>query len=498
MIPATLPRSAPLPPPAEKPAPPRDRSRDEPSFADHLPDEKPTAEAAPAAAPKERDRERPPSPGAPPEEQASASPAPAPASAAPTGTAPGGPGTAVDPLTLTLLHGAPGAPLAEGAGKTGDPSAATAALPASEAGPAESGTTDGSAPDAAPPLAAPAQGQTPAPPPPPGAAPLPGARTETGAENSPPIAEEPTPLSADGDRRRLPGRKAPGDTDSARRAAPPPTAADTGPLAASPLLSAAASTGPSAPADGEGATLPADGASTPAATNASARRWSAAGAPSDRATATPPGAPPATAPSAAHSTIRPEAGATGEAPLAAPGSLASLAAPAPGAAPGSSGASAPAPAPLPVVSAQPGRLGPELGVAIARHVAAGDTRGADILTLRLDPPEHGRIEVHLTFEDGAPLRATVMASHSSTLDLLRRDSGDLARALAQAGIGTDEGSFRFAQGGGGQQAQEGFPRPAPPQGTAGPGAGDAADSLPPLPDLAYRPLRASGTIDLIT
>lgn len=148
-----------------------------------------------------------------------------------------------------------------------------------------------------------------------------------------------------------------------------------------------------------------------------------------------------------------------------------------------------------VISAQPGRIGPELGVEIARHVATADAPGQDRLTLRLDPPDHGRIEVHLTFEDGAPLRATIVASHNATLDLLRRDSADLIRTLSQAGIGTDAGSFSFSRGDG--NGQSAFARPAPTPTYAG-GEDSATDPLPVIPDSAYRALRASGTIDLIT
>lgn len=485
MIPATLPRSGPLPPPAEKPAPPRETGKDDTTFSDLLPAEKPMAETPPAAGPGAPEKERAASPGKTPEERGPASPAPP----ATTGAAPGGRASAVDALTLTLLHGAPAA----GAENPGATSPEAIAPPAPEPANAKLIATAGGAPVADPALA----------PPKPGLAletaletsPVPGALAGPGNETVTPTAAGPTPASAESDRRRGTGRKGTSDTEGEQLSITPPASPAAAPLpAATAPLSAVAGTGPGADADGAGEAPLIDGTLTTAASSAPAGRLSPGESHPDRAAAATTG----TSSAVPHPASRPDAAAPLGPSLPPPDGLAALAPPSPGAAPGGSGASSSAPAPMPVISAQPGRLGPELGVAIARHVAAGDARGADILTLRLDPPNHGRIEVHLTFEDGAPLRATVMASHSSTLELLRRDSGDLARALAQAGIGTDDGSFRFAQGDGGQQAQNGFQRPSPPQSAAEPDAGDASDSLLPLPDLAYRRLRASGTIDLIT
>lgn len=162
---------------------------------------------------------------------------------------------------------------------------------------------------------------------------------------------------------------------------------------------------------------------------------------------------------------------------------------------------APAPAPhrteaSAVISAAPGRFGEELGIAIARHMGRGEDAGHETLTLRLDPPEHGRIEVTLSFEDGGPLRAVVAASQSGTLDLLRRDSADLSRALAQAGVGMDAQSFTFSaqtQSGGGERGRQGMlPGPQPGFAALEPEGGEIA---PPPPD--YRRLRTSGSLNLI-
>nr|WP_281377764.1 flagellar hook-length control protein FliK [Sphingobium subterraneum] len=96
--------------------------------------------------------------------------------------------------------------------------------------------------------------------------------------------------------------------------------------------------------------------------------------------------------------------------------------------------------PTPVISARPSHIGRELGVEIARHIGQDEH---DTLTVRLDPAHHGRIEVRMQFDDTGQLRATLTATNPATLDMLRRDSAELTRALGDAGINADAGSFRF-------------------------------------------------------
>lgn len=149
-----------------------------------------------------------------------------------------------------------------------------------------------------------------------------------------------------------------------------------------------------------------------------------------------------------------------------------------------------------IISAAPGRFGEELGIAIARH-ALRDANGAnETLTLRIDPPEHGRIEVTLNFEEGGPLRAVVVASHSGTLELLRRDSADLTRALAQAGIGTDTQSFSFSsQSGGGERGRDAQAQAFHQRAVLDDTSHVQDDAIPLTSD--YRRLRSSGILNLI-
>jgi len=147
----------------------------------------------------------------------------------------------------------------------------------------------------------------------------------------------------------------------------------------------------------------------------------------------------------------------------------------------------------PVVAAQPGRMGADIGVEIAK-AAKGERED---LLIRLDPRDLGRINVRLSFDGDGVLRAVMSADSPAALDMLRRESGDLNRALADAGIRSDAQSLRFdarsgdqGQGGShsgqrGQQAQSGGS-----QGSTGDGSADLAD-------VHYRPLRSSGQVDLM-
>ncbi|WP_445193728.1 flagellar hook-length control protein FliK [Sphingomonas sp. Tas61C01] len=152
----------------------------------------------------------------------------------------------------------------------------------------------------------------------------------------------------------------------------------------------------------------------------------------------------------------------------------------------------PAPREAGTVAAQPGKIGHEMGVIIARHAATG---GGETITVRLDPKDMGRIDVTLSFDDDGRLRAVVAADNPAALDLLRRDSADLNRALTDAGVRSDPQSLRFdTRSGGGEQASSGQSgqRRDPARvhfGDAGPT--DTQDD----PD--HRPRAASGRIDMM-
>jgi flagellar hook-length control protein FliK len=159
-------------------------------------------------------------------------------------------------------------------------------------------------------------------------------------------------------------------------------------------------------------------------------------------------------------------------------------------------ASAPA---TPVAEAQPAvspgtlRLtldrdfGERLGILITRQ--AGE--GAGEVQIRMDPAELGRIHVRLSFDEGGSLRAVVGADSPQVLEAIRRDAGELGRALAEAGVRTDAQSFRFDRGyqsGGGD-----LPRPwRQAQGDAWARSGESDDE-----PTRYGPLRGAGRVNLM-
>ncbi|GEM_PF-1531641 len=65
------------------------------------------------------------------------------------------------------------------------------------------------------------------------------------------------------------------------------------------------------------------------------------------------------------------------------------------------------------------------------------------LSLELDPPELGRVQIQLSLEKGENMKIHVLAESKDTLDLLKRDSHSLRHALESAGIKTDESTLSF-------------------------------------------------------
>jgi hypothetical protein len=179
-----------------------------------------------------------------------------------------------------------------------------------------------------------------------------------------------------------------------------------------------------------------------------------------------------------------------------PRGFAALVEPKPVAAPPAATPAAAQPSPVPEarVAAEPGRMGHEMAVAIARHTAEG---GGEALTVRLNPAEFGRIDVTLSFDDRGTLRAVLAAETPAALDVLRRDSADLGRALSDAGMRTDAQSFRFdTRQGGADAGGQGAPGQQRWQPAATPRhlSATVADALP---EPEYRPLRTRGGVDLM-
>ena len=102
-------------------------------------------------------------------------------------------------------------------------------------------------------------------------------------------------------------------------------------------------------------------------------------------------------------------------------------------------ATAPAPRELPpIVHAAPREVTQQITLAVS-------TASSGTVEIRLDPPELGRVHIHLTPTEQGGLQATVLAERPETHDFLRRHAEALTRDLNAAGY--ESVSLDFATGG---------------------------------------------------
>lgn len=81
---------------------------------------------------------------------------------------------------------------------------------------------------------------------------------------------------------------------------------------------------------------------------------------------------------------------------------------------------------------------------------SGSEKSRQTLSMELDPPELGRVQIQLSYEKGEPMKVHLLAEKQDTLNILQRDSHALKAALEQAGIQTDGSSLSFDLAGGDQ------------------------------------------------
>ncbi len=81
---------------------------------------------------------------------------------------------------------------------------------------------------------------------------------------------------------------------------------------------------------------------------------------------------------------------------------------------------------------------------LAVEIAARAQAGSNRFEIRLDPPDLGRIDVRLDIDRDGQVTSRLMVEKAETLDLLRRDAGELERALQQAGLKTGDSGLQFA------------------------------------------------------
>jgi chemotaxis protein MotD len=97
-------------------------------------------------------------------------------------------------------------------------------------------------------------------------------------------------------------------------------------------------------------------------------------------------------------------------------------------------------APAPVVP-RTAYSGPDMA-ALAKAIV--QKSGQKSFEIRLDPPELGRVEVHLSVGRDGKAQATLYADKPATLALLQRDSQNLERALKDAGLDVSNSSLNFS------------------------------------------------------
>lgn len=92
-------------------------------------------------------------------------------------------------------------------------------------------------------------------------------------------------------------------------------------------------------------------------------------------------------------------------------------------------------------AAQPAAV-PVSGLAV--EIVAQAHAGKNRFEIRLDPPELGRIDVRLDVDRDGNVTSRLVVDRVETLDLLRRESSQLERALQQAGLKTSDSALEFS------------------------------------------------------
>jgi len=86
---------------------------------------------------------------------------------------------------------------------------------------------------------------------------------------------------------------------------------------------------------------------------------------------------------------------------------------------------------------------PAIHAAAAAIVKGAKSEGTQTLSLRLDPPELGRLQVEMKYKKGDPLKVHVVLEKADTASMFQRDAHALENALKDAGLQTDSSSLSF-------------------------------------------------------
>jgi hypothetical protein len=132
-------------------------------------------------------------------------------------------------------------------------------------------------------------------------------------------------------------------------------------------------------------------------------------------------------------------------------------------------------------------LPPEAAQQLTLRIASAVADRVESVSVDLRPPELGRVELRLTFQDGT-VQVSMAAERSDTFEALRQDRAHLEQQMQQAGL---------QLGGGGLDLQHGrLPREAPEPPVVPSGQAEAAEAAEDASGAA-RPPRSDSLIDLI-
>ena len=124
-----------------------------------------------------------------------------------------------------------------------------------------------------------------------------------------------------------------------------------------------------------------------------------------------------------------------------------------------------------------------VAVQLGVQIAAAVPHRIERLFVQLEPPALGRVEVRLEFSRDNRVSAVIAADRHDALDVLRRDSGALQRALEDAGLRLNDNGLTFSlrQDQRQQERGAGTPYPLRLEPGAGPaGATPASGEVPPV------------------
>ena len=98
---------------------------------------------------------------------------------------------------------------------------------------------------------------------------------------------------------------------------------------------------------------------------------------------------------------------------------------------------------VPLVKISHAQPGAPLEEQVSVHIRRAMDEGADQITIKLNPPELGKLHIKMEISADGRAQVLVTADNKDTFDMLQRDARGLQQALNDAGVKTDSGSLQF-------------------------------------------------------